>query len=142
VLEPRLEDVKTKLHTKKLARNHSLFHTTKQMSASNDIWLEYLVKHPIFKLTDSEKQYTQRIQQKQTRQDCNEVDFLLQHHTRVMTKRDNDLIVAVGSEIRILNLVSFKDAWLRASQQDTHEEWIYQVHHKVRTVLISLKIFN
>jgi hypothetical protein len=112
-----------------------LSHIIKQMSNSSDIWLEYLVKHPIFELTNSEKQRTQFIKQKQTRQTSNVIDFVLQHHVRVMTKRDNDLIVAVGSQIRVLNLIAFKDAWMRASQEPAmNQNWIHLVPYKVKTL--------
>lgn len=103
------------------------------MSNSSDIWLEYLVKHPIFELTNSEKQQVQSIKKNQTRQGNSVADFVLQHHVRVLTKRDNDLFVAVGSQIRVLNLIAFKDAWLSASQQPVMDEnWVRLVPYKVK----------
>ncbi|OBZ88612.1 Nucleoporin nup82 [Choanephora cucurbitarum] len=106
------------------------------MTVWSDTWLEHLVIHPIFSLTEAEKQYSLRLKNKQTRQQNDVVDFVLQHHTRVLTLRDNDLLLAVGSQIRALNLVAFKDAWLEASNTASEQgvelpdSWIHTVPYK------------
>ncbi|KAG1086183.1 hypothetical protein G6F42_021092 [Rhizopus arrhizus] len=102
-----------------------------------DNWLDYLVKHSIFELDDAEKRCSQTIQSKQTRQDSNVVNFILQHHSRVIAVRDNDLFVAIASQIRVLNLSNFKDNWLKAAKEanDKEEElpdsWMLAVPYKV-----------
>ncbi|KAI8098102.1 uncharacterized protein B0P05DRAFT_523460 [Gilbertella persicaria] len=107
------------------------------MDTWSDAWLDCLVKHPIFDLNDAEKQRSDIIKNRQTCQDNNVVGFVLQHHTRVITLRDNDLLVAIGSEIRALNLTSFKDAWIEASEQAcSHntallDSWMNAVPYKV-----------
>lgn len=103
-----------------------------------DNWLDYLVKHSIFELDDAEKRSSQTIQSKQTRQDSNVVNFILQHHSRVIAVRDNDLFVAIASQIRVLNLSNFKDNWLKAAKEanDKEEElpdsWMLAVPYKVK----------
>lgn len=110
------------------------------MSNFYDSWLDCLVKHSIFELDDTEKQSSQIIKSKQTRQDNNVTNFILQHHSRVITIRDNDLFVAIGSQIRVLNLSNFKDTWLKTSQEATDKEielpenWILSVPFKVKNV--------
>ncbi|KAI9480466.1 MAG: nuclear pore component-domain-containing protein [Benjaminiella poitrasii] len=107
------------------------------MSSLNDSWLDFLVKHSIFELNDSELKHSERIKSKQTRQDNTIVNFVLQHHCRVLSIRDNDLFVAVGSQIRVLNLTNFKDTWMNFSQEadkkgvELSESWIHTVHYKI-----------
>lgn len=109
------------------------------MEAIYDSWLDYLVKHPIFELSDAEKQCSQTMQSKHTRQDCNVVSFILQHHARVIAVRDNDLFVAIASHIRVLNLSNFKDNWLKAAkeandnEQPLSDSWMLSTPYKVRT---------
>ncbi|KAI8336018.1 hypothetical protein BD560DRAFT_360066 [Blakeslea trispora] len=106
------------------------------MTIWNDTWLEQLIRHPIFDLSEAEKRRSLSLKNKQTRQQNDVVDFVLQHHTRVLTLRDNDLLLAVGNQIRALNLVAFKDAWLEASlaaEEDDAElsdSWIHTVPYK------------
>jgi hypothetical protein len=111
------------------------------MSNLDDSWLYSLVKHAIFDLNDEEKKRVESIKVKQTRQQqeqSNNIgDFVLQHHNRVIALRDNDLFVAVGCQIRVLNLTEFKDSWIEASQEanvkgvDISENWIHSVPYKV-----------
>lgn len=109
-----------------------------EMETICDNWLDYLVKHSIFELDDAEKRCSQTIQSKQTRQDSNVVNFILQHHSRVIAVRDNDLFVAIASQIRVLNLSNFKDNWLKAAKEanDKEEElpdsWMLAVPYKVK----------
>lgn len=109
------------------------------MSYSEDTWLDSLVKHSIFELNQQEKLAVQSLEINQTRQQP-VTDFILQHHNRVISLRDNDLFVAVGKQIRVLNLTEFKDTWVEASQeaQDQDialsENWIHSVPYKVRIV--------
>lgn len=116
----------------------SLFiHNTFEMETTYDSWLEYLVKHPIFDLDDAEKRCSQTMQSKQTRQDSHVVNYLLQHHARVMAVRDNDLFVAIASHIRVLNLSYFKDNWLKAAkeanakQEPLSDSWMLSTPYKV-----------
>lgn len=65
------------------------------------------------------------------------MDFVLQHHNRVIACRDNDLFVAVRSQIRVLNLTELKDAWLQASKEANENQavksdnWIHTVPYKI-----------
>ncbi|KAF1800095.1 hypothetical protein FB192DRAFT_1390036 [Mucor lusitanicus] len=107
------------------------------METTYDSWLEYLVKHPIFDLDDAEKRCSQTMQSKQTRQDSHVVNYLLQHHARVMAVRDNDLFVAIASHIRVLNLSYFKDNWLKAAkeanakQEPLSDSWMLSTPYKI-----------
>ncbi|CEP12760.1 hypothetical protein [Parasitella parasitica] len=107
------------------------------MEDCNEYWLDCLAKHSIFGLDGTEKQFPQIIKSKQTRQDNNVVNFLLQHHTRVLTIRDSDLFVAVGSQIRVLNLANFKDNWIKAHREattkhtDVHDSWMLSTPYKI-----------
>ncbi|KAI8647071.1 hypothetical protein BD408DRAFT_479486 [Parasitella parasitica] len=107
------------------------------MEDINDYWLDCLAKHSIFELDAAEQQISQAIKSKQTRQDNSIVNFLLQHHTRVITIRDNDLFVAIGSQIRVLNLANFKDNWLKAHKEanagstDLQDSWILSTPYKI-----------
>ncbi|GAN03513.1 conserved hypothetical protein [Mucor ambiguus] len=107
------------------------------MEPIHDSWLDYLVKHPIFELDDAEKHCSQTIKSKQTRQDNNVVNFILQHHARIMAVRDNDLFVAIASQIRVLNLSNFKDNWLKAAQEASNKEeplsdnWMLSTPYKI-----------
>ncbi|KAG2207189.1 hypothetical protein INT47_012242 [Mucor saturninus] len=106
------------------------------MSYSQDTWLDSLIKHSIFELNQQEKLVVQSLEINQTRQQP-VTDFILQHHNRVIALRDNDLFVAVGKQIRVLNLTEFKDTWVEVSQevQDQgialSENWIHSVPYKV-----------
>lgn len=110
------------------------------MSFTEENWLDSLVKHSIFDLSEEEKATVSHLTHQQTRQQQQEgsvVDFALQHHNRVITCRDNDLFVAVGSQIRVLNLTELKDAWLQASKEANDKQavksdnWIHTVPYKV-----------
>ncbi|CEI94981.1 hypothetical protein RMCBS344292_09182 [Rhizopus microsporus] len=87
------------------------------MVALSDNWLDHLVKHPIFQLEEKDTQRVEYNKMKHNTTNNDVTGFILQHHTRVMTMRDNDLFVAVGSHIRVLNLVEFKDAWIAATKK-------------------------
>lgn len=116
------------------------------MNYTEDTWLDSLVKHSIFELNQQEKTTIQSLESNQTRQQP-VADFILQHHNRVIALRDNDLFVAVGKQIRVLNLTELKDAWVEASQeahdQNTavSENWIHSVPYKVRITLLLLLIY-
>lgn len=113
------------------------------MSYIQDSWLDSLVKHPIFELNQQEKACTTYLKEGQTRQNP-EVDFLLQHHNRVMAIRENDLFVAVGDQIRVLNLTEMKDTWMNASRDATERQieltdsWIHSVPYKVKMLLFKI----
>jgi nucleoporin NUP82 len=107
------------------------------MSYIQDSWLDSLVKHSIFELNQQDKAYVQSLEINQTRQQPL-ADFILQHHNRVIALRDNDLFVAVGKQIRVLNLTELKDAWVEATQEAHDQEialsenWIHSVPYKVK----------
>lgn len=109
------------------------------MTFTEENWLDSLVKHSIFDLSEEEKVSVDHLTHQQTRQqhDNNIVDYVLQHHNRVITCRDNDLFVGVGCQIRVLNLTELKDAWLEASKQVNQtqavksDNWIHTVPYKV-----------
>lgn len=66
-------------------------------------WLHCLGRHRIFEASQKD---TQNVHQ----------TFSNQANTsRVMTLRGNDLILAVGSQIRVLSLNEVKDAWISAA---------------------------
>lgn len=119
------------------------------MSFTEENWLDSLVKHSIFELSEEEKATVSHLTHQQTRQqqdNNNVVDFVLQHHNRVIACRDNDLFVAVRSQIRVLNLTELKDAWLQASKEANENQavksdnWIHTVPYKVtETNHISFK---
>jgi nucleoporin NUP82 len=108
------------------------------MSYLDDSWLDSLINHSIFELTEEQKRNIESIKANQTRQQRTNIgDFVLQHHNRVIALRDNDLFVTVGTQIRVLNLTEFKDSWIEASQQANEqgdsisENWIHSVPYKV-----------
>lgn len=104
-------------------------------------WLHYLGNHRIFDVSHADLQTTQQL--------FNGVDpydtFARQYQTRVMLLRGSDLIVAVGSEIRMLNISNVKDAWINVAPtfidtgKDAQEDqsWLLQVPYKVRPSLES-----
>ncbi|GAA5817570.1 hypothetical protein MFLAVUS_011118 [Mucor flavus] len=106
------------------------------MNYVQDSWLDSLVKHSIFDLTQQEKQSLTYLKESQTRQQP-VIDFILQHHNRIIAQRENDLFVAIGSQIRVINLTEFKDAWMEASREANEEQlelsdnWIHSVPYKV-----------
>lgn len=102
------------------------------MNYVQDSWLDSLVKHSIFELTQQEKQSLTYLKKSQTRQQS-VIDFILQHHNRIIAQRENDLFVAIGSQIRVINLTEFKDAWMEAKeeQSESSDNWIHSVHYKV-----------
>lgn len=111
----------------KTQTKHFFFSTLNKKMDSN--WLESLVKHPIFELNDQEKLDVKKADFNKTRIDNSTVDFLLQHHNHVLALRDNDLFVAVGSTIRVLNLTAFKDSSLKADKK-----LLASTHYKVKTL--------
>ncbi|KAF7720796.1 hypothetical protein EC973_006072 [Apophysomyces ossiformis] len=91
-------------------------------SALPENWLDYLADHPLFQSTEASK----------TSQPAEE-------RTRVLALRDHDLLVAVGSHIRTINLNDVKDAWLKAAneklkgkadQQNVDKSWLYDIPYK------------
>lgn len=69
---------------------------------TND-WLQCLGRHRIFEASQKDLQNAQQTFNNE------------QITSRVLTLRGNDLIVAVGSEIRVLSLNEVKDAWINAA---------------------------
>ncbi|KAG1450550.1 hypothetical protein G6F56_008317 [Rhizopus delemar] len=92
------------------------------MVTSTDNWLDSLVKHPIFETDQKQRvdiaEHTNNVEQ-----------FILQHHICILTMRDNDLFVAVGSKIRVLNLTEFKEAHNKSSDDDYSA--LSSVHYKL-----------
>ncbi|KAI9250051.1 nucleoporin Nup88 [Sporodiniella umbellata] len=80
------------------------------MTSTTDNWLECLIKHPIFKVDEKQCAAPQKT-------DNSVGQFILQHHKCTMTLRDNDLFVAVGSKIRVLNLTDFKETHAKENDQ-------------------------
>ncbi|KAI8980930.1 hypothetical protein BDB01DRAFT_724658 [Pilobolus umbonatus] len=107
------------------------------MASYQDSWLYCLAQHPIFELTDTEKEYASYIKTKQTTDKKDITSFLLQHHNRVIAVRDNDLFVAIRQQIRVLNMTAFKDSWLKVSKEATQyqttlsSDWIHTVSYRV-----------
>lgn len=93
------------------------------MNVLNDNWLDGLLKHPIFEVNTELLELTRKIIATQTRQYADNEDFSLQHHGQLITLRDNDLFVAVGSEVRVLNLTACKNNWMKQTQE-TGYNWI------------------
>ncbi|CAJ0825468.1 15233_t:CDS:10 [Entrophospora sp. SA101] len=89
----------------------------------NSSWLEYVSDHPVF-YSDSVKLSGDTIGlenygKPKRKQSCIAIE-------------GNNLILAVGSEIRILNLLEFKDAWQYANENDELHEITYPIgsfHH-------------
>ncbi|KAG0769289.1 hypothetical protein G6F33_003810 [Rhizopus arrhizus] len=103
------------------------------MAISSDSWLDCLVKHPIFEISELDKQRVESSKTKQNVISNNITDFVLQRHICVLTMRDNDLFVAVGSTIRVLNLTEFKDAWTTASKNNIQlsNNWVSSIPYKI-----------
>lgn len=107
------------------------------MAILNDSWLDQLVKHPIFELNEVDKQHVESIKIKQITDKNDVTDFILQHHTRLLTMRGHDLFVAVGSTIRVLNLTEFKDAWTIVAKEafeknvEVSNSWFTLIPYKV-----------
>lgn len=115
------------------------------MAISSDSWLDCLVKHPIFEISELDKQRVESSKTKQNVISNNITDFVLQRHICVLTMRDNDLFVAVGSTIRVLNLTEFKDAWTTASKNNIQlsNNWVSSIPYKVinkRKICITNKL--
>ncbi|KAI7879763.1 hypothetical protein K492DRAFT_208027 [Lichtheimia hyalospora FSU 10163] len=97
-------------------------------------WLHYLGNHRIFDVTHADLQSTQQLLKGTDPYDT----FACQYQTRVMLLRGSDLIVAVGSEIRMLNISNVKDAWINVAPtfidtgKDAQEDqsWLLQVPYK------------
>ncbi|CAJ0926108.1 1609_t:CDS:10 [Entrophospora sp. SA101] len=84
----------------------------------NSSWLEYVSDHPVF-YSDSVKLSGDTIGlenygKPKRKQSCIAIE-------------GNNLILAVGSEIRILNLLEFKDAWQYANENDELHEMMYNI---------------
>lgn len=101
------------------------------MVTSTDNWLDSLVKHPIFETDQKQRvdiaEHTNNVEQ-----------FILQHHICILTMRDNDLFVAVGSKIRVLNLTEFKEAHNKSSDDDYSA--LSSVHYKVTSLSNNLHL--
>lgn len=96
-------------------------------------WLEYLGKHRIFELNPTESQQVARTFDRDNQFDS----FAQQYDTRVIVLRGNDLIVAVGSQLRILDLNAVKDAWINIAPQfidagQTNSDWLLDIPYKVK----------
>lgn len=99
-------------------------------------WLHYLGNHRIFDVSHADLQTTQQLLNGSDPYDS----FARQYQTRVMLLRGSDLIVAVGSEIRMLNISNVKDAWINVAPtfidtgKDAQEDqsWLLQVPYKVK----------
>ncbi|KAI9025024.1 hypothetical protein CLU79DRAFT_745892 [Phycomyces nitens] len=92
-----------------------------------DGWIERLGDHPIFD-QPSQTQSKAPFQRDST--------FLNNHQKCVAMTKTNDLIVAVDSQIRILNLNQVKQSWLEAAQAKentppTDKEWLWKVPYRV-----------
>ncbi|KAI9317468.1 hypothetical protein BX666DRAFT_1937523 [Dichotomocladium elegans] len=98
-------------------------------------WLQYLGKHRIFSLSAGE---LQAIQPVFNDADSNDT-FAQQYQSRVMILRGSDLIVAAGSQIRILNLNDVKDSWIDVAPRliDNHKDglddpsWLLDIPYKI-----------
>ncbi|KAI9498516.1 hypothetical protein BDB00DRAFT_867663 [Zychaea mexicana] len=105
-------------------------------------WLEYLGSHRIFELTAAES-----AQAAHTFDRANQFDsFAQQYDTRVIVLRGNDLIVAVGSQLRLLDLNEVKDAWINIAPQfidagKTDTKWLLEIPYKtLATPTIDFRI--
>lgn len=109
------------------------------MNVLNDNWLDGFVKHPIFQVNRDSQELIHKISAKKTRSTDPTGDFSLQQHSRLITLRDTDLFVAVGSEIRVLNLTTCKNNWIKEAQQ-IGNSWIdstpYFVKKNQRLVIV------
>ncbi|CAJ0746056.1 22207_t:CDS:10 [Entrophospora sp. SA101] len=91
----------------------TILQTTIIKIMDNSSWLEYVSDHPVF-YSDSVKLSGDTIGlenygKPKRKQTCIAIE-------------GNNLILAVGSEIRILNLLEFKDAWQYANENDELHE--------------------
>ncbi|KAG2224544.1 hypothetical protein INT45_004389 [Circinella minor] len=94
-------------------------------------WLEYLGKHRIFELKPTESQQVALTFDRDNQFDS----FAQQYDTRIIVLRGNDLIVAVGSQLRILDLNAVKDAWINIAPQfidagKTNSDWLLDIPYK------------
>lgn len=118
------------------------------MAILNDSWLDQLMKHPIFELNEVDKQHVESIKIKQITDKNDVTDFILQHHTRLLTMRGHDLFVAVGSTIRVLNLTEFKDAWTIVAKEafeknvEVSNSWFTLIPYKVGKKKIARRESN
>ncbi|RCI05659.1 hypothetical protein CU098_011899 [Rhizopus stolonifer] len=109
------------------------------MATLYESWLDQLVKHPIFEISETDRQHVENIKTKQCATTNTTTDFILQHHTCLMTIRGHDLFVAIGSTIRVLNLTEFKDAWIKTAKE------AYEKNTQVSShwfALIPFKLLN
>ncbi|KAL0088539.1 hypothetical protein J3Q64DRAFT_1875667 [Phycomyces blakesleeanus] len=93
-----------------------------------DGWIERLGDHPIFDQTNSTKSNISSQREG--------VTFLNNQEKCIAMTKTNDLIVAVDSEIRILNLNLVKEAWLQEAHDNdnappTDKEWLWQVPYRI-----------
>ncbi|ORZ20684.1 hypothetical protein BCR42DRAFT_409282 [Absidia repens] len=130
-----------------------------QTSSIKDNWIDQLSHHAIFDLSVTEgkslrdlrtgKQQQQQQQQPSfngfnqfkttTATATTATDSDASHRrTQQLALRGNDLFLAVGSHIRVLNLVDFKDAWIGATEQlnqgnfnDINHSDILDIPHKI-----------
>ncbi|KAI9307823.1 hypothetical protein BJ944DRAFT_247092 [Cunninghamella echinulata] len=86
-------------------------------------WLDQLSHHELFDLSISESKRLTDLrlgsQQQTFNFSKNSVNNTsnLNRRTHLLALRDSDLFVAVGSQIRVLNLTEFKDAWTEANDE-------------------------
>ena len=97
-------------------------------------WLEYLGSHRIFELSSKEAQQASRTFDRANQYDT----FAQQYETRVIVLRGNDLIIAVGSQLRLLDLNEVKDAWIDVAPQfiDANQagsDWLLDIPYKVES---------
>ncbi|KAI8142425.1 hypothetical protein BJV82DRAFT_539839 [Fennellomyces sp. T-0311] len=94
-------------------------------------WLEYLANHRIFELTSKDAQQASRTFDRANQYDT----FAQQYQTRVIVLRGSDLIVAVGSQLRLLDLNAVKDAWIEVAPQfidagQASNDWLLDIPYK------------
>lgn len=104
-------------------------------------WLQHLGKHRTFEITQSELLKIRRALDRAGSKD----DFRDQYWTRVLVLRGDELILGVGSEIRVLNLDEVKDNWITvasrlidASKDSPDSNWLLEIPYKVSFQTISI----
>lgn len=99
-------------------------------------WLECIGRHRTLEVTAHELAATR---QRFDRAQCLHDDFGRQRHTRLIALRGNDLLVAVGAHIRVLDLDAAKDCWIQiapelldAGKSASDSNWLLDVPYKVK----------
>ncbi|KAG0171462.1 hypothetical protein DFQ28_005138 [Apophysomyces sp. BC1034] len=98
-------------------------------------WLDYLPEHPVFASTGAFKTSTQGYKPTFGAPPTEDA-----HRTRVIAVREHDLLIAVGSQIRIINLNDVKDTWISTAKEaiksdnqkkDCDKSWLNDIPYKI-----------